>query len=111
VLGGKELERLAMQKQVLMAESELNRLVLQADFQNLASAAGRLKDFTGGKVRPLMMVLGPLASLLLRRTLQRHTPSWLSRAISAAKWVGPLYGLWKGYLAGRRRVDAQEPLI
>ena len=111
MLGGRELERLAMQRQALVAESELNRLILQAALQNLASAAGRLTNFTCGKGGPLMMVLGPLAGLLFRRTLQRHAPSWLSRAISAAKWVGPLYGLWKGYLAGRRRVEPQEPLM
>jgi hypothetical protein len=111
VLGGKELERLATQKQALVAESELNRLALQADFQNLASAAGRMKDLASGKVGPLMMVLGPLGGLLLRRTLQRRTSSWLGRAVRAVKWVGPIFSLWRGYLAGRRRVEAREPLI
>ena len=109
MLGGKELERLAIQRQVLVAESELNRLALQADFQNLAAAAGRLKDVGAGRVGPLLLILGPLAGSLLRKTSQRRTTSWLGRAITAAKWVGPLFSLWKAYQAGRRRVEPQTP--
>ena len=110
MLGGKELDRLAAQKQALVAESDLNRLALQAELHHVCFAATQLKDMAGlrGKIAPLLLVLGPLAGLLLRR--KAHQPaSWLAKAMTAAKWVGPLYGLWKGFAAGRRAAEAEEP--
>jgi hypothetical protein len=110
VLGGKELERLNAQKLALVAESDLNRLALQADVHNLYYAAGRLKDTLGwrGKITPLLLVLGPLAGLLFRRGAARPA-SWLSRAMTAAKWVSPLLSLWRGFAGGRRRAESGDP--
>jgi hypothetical protein len=112
VLGGKELERLNAQKQALVAESDLNRLVLQAELHNLHMAANQLKEAVGrpGRLAPLLLVLGPLAGFLLRRKPERSS-SWLTRAMALAKWIGPLYGVWRGFAAGRRKAGTEGPQI
>jgi hypothetical protein len=109
LLGGKELKKLAAQKEILVAESEMNRLALQTGVQNLASAVERLRSFRLSKLRSLLLTAGPLLSLLLRKTAHSRSASWLGRLIAAAKWIGPLYGLWRGYMAGRRRGEVLEP--
>ena len=104
MLGGKELERLEQLKQALIAESELNRLTLQADIQNLCFAAAELKEMVPrpGKVAPLLLALAPLARLFFRKKAN-HSTSWLSRIMAMAKWIGPAYSLWRGFAAARRR--------
>ncbi len=110
MLGGKELEQLEAQKEALVAESELNRLTLQAEVHALYFAGARIKDVVGwrGKMAPLLLVLAPLAGLLLGRRAQNPS-SWLNRAMTAAKWIGPLYSFWKGLAAVRRPTDTGEP--
>jgi hypothetical protein len=44
--------------------------------------------------------LAPLAGFLLARS-SRQSDSWLGRVVAAAKWIGPLYSLWKGFFPGR----------
>ena len=103
MLGREELEKLAAEKQALLVESSLNRLALQAEFQNLRSTSGWMKTAAGGagKFSPLLLLLAPVAGFLLARSV-RGSRSWLGRSAAALKWIAPLYGLWRG-LAGRRR--------
>lgn len=106
MLGGKELKRLEQQKRALVAESELNRLTLAADIHNLRFAASQLKDMVPrpGRLAPLLLALAPLARLFFRKKAN-HPASWLSRLMAMAKWVGPAYSLWRGFMAGRRRAE------
>jgi hypothetical protein len=110
VLGREELDRLAAQKQALLVESTLHRLAVQAEFQSLRSATAWVREAAdrSGELTPLLLILAPLAGFLLAKG-SRRPDSWLSRALAAAKWIGPLYGLWKHFSAGRRQADPANP--
>ena len=110
MFGRKELDKLALEKQALVTESSLNRLVLQAEIQNLRSATAWVSEATRWprKAGPLLLVLAPLAGFLLMR-ISRREDSWFRRASAAAKWIGPLYTLWKSFSASRKETEAGEP--
>ena len=110
MFGPKELDKLALEKQALVAESGLNRLVFQAELQNLRSATAWVSEAARWprKAGPLLLVLAPLAGFLLAR-VSRREDSWFKRAAAAAKWVGPLYRLWKSFSARRKEAEAGEP--
>jgi hypothetical protein len=108
VLGREELEKLAVEKQALLVESSLNRLALQAEFQNLRSASGWMKAAAGGAGRftPLLLLLAPVAGFLLARGA-RGSGWWPGRSLTALKWIVPLYGVWRGFLGRRRKAKAE----
>ena len=110
MLGRKELASLDQQKQVLLLESGLNRVTLQAEVQSLRSATAWVSDVTGAsrELAPLLAVLAPLAGFLLARG-SRRPDSWLSRLMALAKWVPPLYRLWKSFSARRSEPEAGKP--
>jgi len=110
VFGRKELIRLSLVKRTLVAESDLNRLVLRAEIQNLRDATAWLSEATRWprKAGPLMLVLAPLAGFLLTKA-SRRPDSWLNRLTAAAKWIGPLYSLWKTFSAGRKEAETAGP--
>lgn len=103
MLGREELDRLTQEKQALLVESSLNRIALQTEFHNLRSGSLWMKTLGGGtgRVAPLLVVAAPIAGFLLGRRTGRSA-SWLRRTSTALKWIGPLYGVWRG-LSGRRR--------
>jgi hypothetical protein len=110
VLGRKELDKLNLHKQSLLLESSLNRLALQAELQNLRSATAWVSEVTHASrgLSPLLLLLAPLAGFLLARG-SRQSDSWLSRIVAAARWVGPLYRLWRGFSASREpQAEAEE---
>ncbi len=111
MLGRQELDKLALERQALLAESSLNRLALQTEFQNLRSAAARVSEAARWpqKAGPLLLVLAPLAGFMLTR-FARRPDSWFNRLAAAAKWIGPLYTLWKRLSAIRQQTDAGEPV-
>ena len=102
MFGREELNRLDLEKQALIAASDLNRLVLQAESQNLRSATAWLRaPFQRSRTAaPLLLVLAPLAGFLLTR-VSRGSGGWLKRLLAVAKWAGPVYQLWKGFSHGR----------
>jgi hypothetical protein len=104
VFGRQELEKLRTQKQALLLESALNRHALQAEWQELRSAAAWMSDAARAPSRfvPLLAVLAPLAGFLVVRSLRRPE-SLFTRLVSAAKWIGPIYSLWRGYSAARKK--------
>jgi hypothetical protein len=108
MLGREDLDKLAAQKQALLVESSLNRLALQAEAQNFRSATAWLRAAGdgAGKFRPLLFVLAPVAGFLLARVARRRA-SWLSQGLAAARWLGPLYGLWKRFGPGQRKAEAE----
>ncbi len=112
MLGRKELASLDQQKQVLLLESGLNRVTLQAEVQSLRSATAWVSGVTGAsrKLAPLLTVLAPLAGFLLARG-SRRPDSWLSRLMTLAKWVPPLYRLWESFSARRSEPKAGKPTI
>ena len=111
MFGRKELDKLAVEKQALVAESGLNRLMLQAEIENLRSATAWVSEATcwPRKAVPLLLVLAPLAGFLLTR-FARRPDSWFNRVTAAAKWIGPVYTLWKSFSASRKETEAGEPV-
>jgi len=98
VFGRQELEQLRLHKQTLVLESSLNRHALRSEFQQLRSAAAWMSNAARAprQFAPLLLVLAPLAGFLLVRTVRRPD-SWVNRLASAAKWIGPVYSLWRTF--------------
>jgi hypothetical protein len=89
------MNRLQLRKKTLIVESDLNRLILRGECQNLFTAAGRfrLPGFAG----KWLLAVAPMAGFLAMRlfgwkALRRH---WFS----VAKWVPSLYLMWRGFKA------------
>ncbi|MGO8926461.1 MAG: hypothetical protein ACLQU3_06165 [Limisphaerales bacterium] len=108
----KELDKLALEKRALVAESGLHRLAVQVELQNLRSATAWLSEATRWprKLGPLLLVLAPLAGFLLAKGSRRQD-SWFNRVTAAAKWIGPLYTLWRSFSASRGKPEAGEPAV
>lgn len=98
MFGRQELERLRLLKQALIMESQLNRLSLQADWQDLRHAGARLTSPASvwQKATPWLPVLASVAGFFAIRRL-RGPGSLLGRIISFLKWVQPAYALWTGF--------------
>ncbi len=94
MFGRKEANELRQRKQVLILESALNRLRLQADLQNVRSASAETAESLKGTQSffPLLTVLAPVAGFLL--TGRSRQGSWLSRLTWLAKWLPTVYQLW-----------------
>jgi hypothetical protein len=60
------------------------------------------------KAGPLLLLLAPLAGFLMAKG-SRRPDSWLNKLAVAAKWIGPLYTLWKSFSASRREAEDGEP--
>jgi hypothetical protein len=112
VFGQKELEELAREKQALLAESNLNRLVLQAEIHHLRSATAWVGEAARWpqKAGPLLLVLAPLAGFLLTR-ISRREDSWFNRVAAATKYIGPLYTLWRNFSASRKQAEGGDPAV
>lgn len=88
------MNKLQLRKQALILESDLNRLALRAECQNLRSATGKFR-FPGGKANWLL-VAAPVAGFLATRWLRpRGAPA--NRWLSLAKWLPMAYSVWRGY--------------
>ena len=112
MLGRQGLEKLSLDKQVLLLESGLNRLALQAEFRILGSEVTRLTRGPRGAMS-LLMILAPFAGMLLARRARPSTSSasWITRVMSAAKWAVPLFRLLKGFAAKRDTAGAEKPSV
>jgi hypothetical protein len=104
VFGRQELEKIRLHKQTLVLESSLNRHALRTELQDLRRATAWISNATHAPQRfaPLLVVLAPLAGFLAVRSLRRPE-SLFKRLVSAAKWIGPVYSLWRGYSAARKQ--------
>ena len=111
MFGRQELDKLALEKQALVAESSLHRLVVQVELQNLRSATAWVSEATRWPRQhgSLLLVLAPIAGFLLTRVSRRAGP-WFNRMTAAAKWMGPLYTLWKSFSARGKEAEAGEPV-
>jgi len=110
VFGRKDLEKLRLQKQALVLESTLNRYALQAELQDLRSAAAWMRHAARAprQLAPLLVILAPLAGFFLVRTVRRPESSF-TRVASVAKMIGPLYGLWRTLSAARSKSAEAAP--
>jgi hypothetical protein len=108
VLGGRELERLQLQKKALVLESGLHRLALQADLRHVFSGATWVGEVTRRSqgFSPLM-ALAPVLGFFLARG-RGKSDSWLGRVITVAKLAAPVYRLWKRFRSSRKQAEAEE---
>ena len=111
MFGRKELENFRLQKQALVLQSGLNRLTLRLELQQLRSATAWMTGAARAprQLAPLWIVLAPLAGFFLVRSFRRRPASLLNRLAAAAKWIGPLYKLWQGFSAGRKKGPEAAP--
>jgi len=105
----KELARLRLHKQALLLESDLNRLALRAEWEQLRAATAHASDpmVAWRKISPWLPLLAPLAGFLAVRTLRRPG-SVLGGVISAVKWIQPLYSLWRRLASRQHREETQK---
>jgi hypothetical protein len=110
VFGRKELDKLNLRKQALLAESSLNRAALQAEIRSLRAATSWVREATSvsRELSPLLVLLAPVVGFLVARRARR-VASWLGRVVTAVKWIGPLYGLWRRFSSGRNEAEAGKP--
>jgi hypothetical protein len=109
MLGRKELEQLRVQKQMLVVESSLHRQALLFELRQLRGSVGWIGNAARAPQRfvPLLTVLAPLAGFLAFRSL-RSPGTLFKRLVAAAKWVGPVYSLWRSYSSVRK--ESRRPV-
>ena len=87
------MNALQLRKKTLILESDLNRLMLRGECQNLFAAAERLR--MPGLNRKWMIGVAPVAGFLAVRLIR-----WKSlrhRWFSVVKWLPSLYLMWRGF--------------
>ena len=89
------MNQLQLRKKTLILESDLNRLMLRGECQNLFNAAARHR-LPGFNMRWLFAA-APVAGFLALRLLRReaHRRRWFA----VAKWLPTLYLMWRGFKA------------
>ncbi len=104
---GQTVVSLQARKQALLLESRLNRLALQAEWQDLRAATGWVADAAQAcrTVKPWLLLLAPVAGVLLGRGFLRSN-GLLSRLVGLFKLIRPLLAVWKTLAGTERRVDA-----
>jgi hypothetical protein len=105
MLGRQKLTSLNLQKQVLLVESDLNRISLQAELQNLLSTTSWVSEASrvSRRFTPLLIGLAPLLGFFLTKNRgPRRQHSWFSRATGALKWLLPIYRLWRSFTGEQR---------
>lgn len=90
--GRETLSELALRKQALVLESELNRLILQAECQNVRASIKGLG--AGNPSGGWWLLLAPVAGFIAIRLLRRPDAA-SSRVWSLLKWLPSLWTLWK----------------
>lgn len=84
----KELAGLALQKRMLLAESEAQRLVLAVELHRLITPL-RWMDRVQAQVRPLLLVGAPIAGFWFTRR-SRGATRWLTAGFGAMRLVKTL---------------------
>jgi hypothetical protein len=93
-----KLDQLRLRKKALILESELNRLALLGEWQNLREATAGLGG--GPKTRSWLLALAPMAGVMASRFFRRPRHEAPSRLSSLVRCVHPLYSLWKSFRNG-----------
>jgi hypothetical protein len=107
-MAGQRLEDLNRRKQALVVESDLNRLALRLEYEQLRAATAGLDGALatarrlGPWLLPAASVAGVLAVVLLRRG-----SGMVDKATSLLRWVSPALALWRQF-GGRRRAGTES---
>ena len=110
MVGREALAELELRKRTLLLESHLNRLTLQAEWQDIqnATAWARSAGQIFRRVRPWLLLLAPLAGMLAAR---RHGRSLglLSRLLSILRLIRPLVWVWGRWRSAPAQDRPQPP--
>ena len=91
------VRQLALRKQLLIAESELNRAQLLEDWRAASLAvrdvAGHVQTTAAWALSAALLVAGLVGLRHRTTTAADDKPSWFKRALEGARWV---YSIWLG---------------
>ena len=105
-MAGKEnLTELSLRKQALIVESELNRLTLRVEIDQLRAAAAGIGR--GAKAGGWLSLLAPLAGIWFMRRFRRRE-SAPDRTTSVLRSLLSLYALWKNFRGKRPENMAKD---
>jgi len=99
-------EALSRRKQALIIESNLNRIALQIECENLRAATRPLHQVAtvAHRMGPWLLPLAPLAGLLAARFLRKRS-GLLDTAVSLLRSLPPVLALWHHF---RRTSGGQD---
>ena len=102
--GGQGLELLNRRKQALVAESDLNRLALRVDYENLRAGTAWLDGAWAVRRRigPWLPPLATIAGLVAARFLRRHSGVW-RQVLAAFSWVPTALAIWRQFSGSGRK--------
>ncbi len=112
MVGRDALDELQVRKRALVLESNLNRLTLQAEWQNVRAAAGWMGSAgrTFRQARPWLLLLAPLAGFLVARG-SGQSRGLFSRLLSVLRWVRPVLGAWEIWRGARAKIQSRPPTM
>ena len=96
------LAELALRKQALVLESELNRLTLRVECHNVRTG---VKGLGAGHSLGWWWLATPLAGFVASRLLRRPD-SLLHRTVSLLKWLPAVWTFWKNFGGGSKPKDS-----
>ncbi len=110
MVGGDEIATLQARKRALVLESTLNRVVWEAEWQNLRAATAwtRSAGQACRRVVPWLLLLAPLAGLVVARG-SGQSRGLFSRLLSVLRWVRPLLGAWELWRGARAQDRSPTP--
>jgi hypothetical protein len=100
---------LRQRKLALVIESDLNRLALRIDLQNLRAAATPLENVAAAarRIRRWLLPLAPLAGLLAARIVRKRS-GVLGKLVSLVRWVSLGLAVWRQFsAAGEKSPNAE----
>ncbi len=100
MLGSKEMRALQLRKRALLLESELNRLTLSTQFQNLPRWPGWTESLVNARrvAGPWLRVLAPVGGVVLALGICRAS-RLLVCFEKVATFVPPLIRIWRAVTA------------
>ena len=103
------LELLKQRKQALVAESELNRLTLRLELENIHASTRRISHVvaTGFRMGPWLLPLVSLIGLIAGRAARKRSQALISVA-AAARLLPRVLGWWRRFAGDSRPARAGE---
>ncbi len=110
MFGRQILDDLEARKQALLLESGLNRLKLRSEWRQIRAATAWMSGPARAcrQAGPWLLLLAPLAGFLAARNLRR-AESIPAKLLRLARWIGPLYSLWKSLAPAREKLRPDPP--
>lgn len=111
MFGREELAELELRKRALVIESELNRLALRNDWQQVCEATQWIARVSHWwqQANPWLLLLAPVAGVVTARRVMHGEGGIISRAFGLLKWVRPILGLWRSFMTTPQEKGEANP--